>query len=113
MERFTGGRARGKVGKLGRLHSRAFAMFALLVRRSLGEAGFAAQNRKCIVLQGLTDLGLLAKRSQTFRFVPKLSETFRNFPKLSVSFRPVPPASGAGPMAWRGGLCIDRRRHRS
>jgi len=47
-------------------------------------AWLAAQNRKDIVLQGLTDLGS----------VPKRSVSFRNFPKLSVSFRSVPVRSG-------------------
>jgi len=44
---------------------------------------YAAQNRKCVVLQGLTNLGSVAKRSVSFR----------NFPKLSVSFRSVPPVT--------------------
>jgi len=77
-------------------------------------AWLAAQNRKCIVPQGLTDFGPVAKRS----------DSFRNFPKLSVSFRFVPSRSigipggsggqrglplGAG-RAWLGGRRFTVRR---
>jgi len=55
-----------------------------------GEAGFAAQNRKCLVLHGLTDFGAVAERSVSFRNFPKLSVSFRFVPEFSVSFRSVP-----------------------
>ena len=50
----------------------------------------AAQNRKGIVPQGLTHLGLVAERSGSFRNFPKLSVSFRFIPEFSVSFRSVP-----------------------
>ena len=55
-------------------------------------AWLAAQNRKCIVGQGLTDFGSAQKRSVSFRNFPKLSVSFRFVPKFSVSFRLVPGA---------------------
>jgi len=57
-------------------------------------AEFAAQNRKCIVLQGLTDLAAAAELSVSFCNFPKLSVSFRFVPFRSVSFRLVPPGSG-------------------
>jgi len=77
----------GKVGKLGRLHSTESAVFAK----------FAAQNRKCIGGQGLTDFGTVAKRSVSFRNFPKLSVSFRFVPLCSVWFRVVP---NGFPIAW-------------
>jgi len=77
----------GKVGKLGRLHSRGSAAFVKL----------AAQNRKGIVLQGLTHLELVAKRSVSFRNFPKLSVSFRFVPELSETFRFVPLIFRPGP----------------
>ena len=65
-------------------------------------AWLAAQNRKCIVLQGLTYFGAVAKRSVSFRFVPQFSVpmhrdsvSFRSVPLLSVWFRtdPLLPAA--------------------
>ncbi len=47
-------------------------------------AWLAAQNRKCIVGQGLTESGAVGKRCGVFR----------NFPFRSVSFRSVPPYFG-------------------
>jgi hypothetical protein len=86
MERFTGSWARGKVGNLGRLHSTDAVLFA----------EFAAQNRKCLVPQGLTDLGSVPKRSETFRFFPKLSVAFGRVPRRSVLFGWFPTGSQPG-----------------
>jgi len=53
----------------------------------------ALRNRKDIVGQGLTDVGLLAKRSVSFRFFPELSVSFRSVPLGSAWFRLVPVRS--------------------
>jgi len=53
----------------------------------------AAQNRKCIVPQGLTHFRPVAKRPVSFRNFPKLSVSFRFVPEFSVSFRSVPSRS--------------------
>ena len=55
-------------------------------------AEFAAQNRKGIVGQRLTDFEAARNRCETFRFFPKLSVSFR--PDAS-GFRAVPEGSGA------------------
>ena len=109
MECFEGGRAHGKAGNLGRLHSTASAVFAPLVRHSrsvaiamerrrLGEAGFVAREEKSIGVPGLTDFGPVAKRSVSFRDFPKLSVSFRFVPFCSALFRVVP---NGPPVAWR------------
>jgi len=56
MERLTGCWARGKVGKLGRLHSGGSSVFAQL----------AARNGQVAVAKGLTDFGSAQKRSDSF-----------------------------------------------
>jgi len=70
----------GKLGKLGRLHSRPLALFAK----------FAARNPEEPARQWLTDFGAVVKRSVSFR--PDASG-FRNFPFRSVSFRSAGPLS--------------------
>ena len=67
----------GKAGNLGRLRSTGLVLLAKL----------AAQNRKCIVPQGLTDFEPVAERSDSFRNFPELSETFRFVPFCSGWFR--------------------------
>jgi len=64
----------GKVGKLGRLRKKACP--------SSVQPG--ARKAKAIGGQGLTDLGMLAKLSVSFRFFPKLSVSFRFFPFCSA-----------------------------
>ena len=56
-------------------------------------AWLAAQNSKCLVLQGLTDFGPVAERSVLLRFFPELSVSFRFVPEFSVSFRSVAPGA--------------------
>ena len=83
MERLTGCWARGKVGKLGRLHRKAFAVLAK----------FAASKWQGIAPQGVADSEPVLRRCVSLRNFAKLCVSLRFVAELSVSFRSVPSGS--------------------